>query len=138
VARTNSVAVAAILGRNYDEATDLSPFIETAYLMVNKVVLCAARKGATTTAEGLEIIERWLAAHYYGCHDQFYTSKSTGGASASFQGQTGMRLEATFYGQTALGLDDTGCLEALSKRNTASMVWLGKHRDERTDHEDRG
>jgi len=128
MARTTAKKVEGVLLRDYDfqEPPDLTPFVATANSITTRVAACATAKGATIPAETLELIERWLAAHYYTRSDKAFASKSTSGASASYQGQTGMGLEASFYGQTALDLDPSGCLVAISKRARAGAVWLGK------------
>lgn len=140
MARTTAEAVQGILLQDYDadEAPSLTPFIDTAAIMVGRVIICATAKGLTLTAEELEIVERWLAAHYYVCSDQTYASASTNGASASFHGKTDMGLNSSRYGQTALGLDHTGCLAAINKGGyLLAPVWLGKTVAEQTPFNDR-
>lgn len=143
MARTTDVLVKKVLapGRDYDTVNNpsLQPFIEAASSVVDDVVTCATRKGKTLTSTKLELIERWLAAHLYQMSDEGYTSRSTMSASGSFQGQTGMYLEATMYGQTAITLDPTGCLVAIAKgaRPTARAFWAGKRPSEQTDYDAR-
>lgn len=136
MARTTAEAVQGLLGRQYDEDLSVDVFIDTASVVVDRMVQCAARKSVTFTAAELELIERWLACHYYGSSDQFLSSKSTGGASGSYQGQTAMGLEGTKYGQSALGLDHSGCLSVLGKAKPR-FVWLGKAPSERTPYNQR-
>lgn len=133
--RTTSALVAGVLvdssasanGQgDYDGTTDLTPYILIASRITDRVATCASNKGITLDTEELEVIERWLAAHYYQSSDQALASKSTGGASGSFQGQTGKRLEGTKYGQAALDLDYSGCLNAIQMRAFAGAKWLGK------------
>lgn len=139
--RTDAAAVQAILLNDYDadESPSLTPFIETASAVVDDVAACATAKAVTLGDTRLELIERWLAAHYYQQSDQGYASNSTEGASASFHGQTAMYLESTKYGQTAVRLDKSGCLAAIAggERKVASGAWLGKTRAEQLDYEDR-
>lgn len=137
MSRTNANAVRDLLGNQYDGSSSLIPFIDTASVIVTRVVACATKKSVTLSTEEQELIERYLAAHFYGNKDQFYSSKSTAGASASFMGQTGMRLDGSNYGQTAQTLDPSGCLAALSKGAKASIMWLGKNKLDRIDAEDR-
>lgn len=143
MARTTSDNVKAILlpGRDYDTANapSLAPFIDTASAIVDDVVTCLTRKGLTLSATRLELIERWLAAHVYQQSDQGYASRSTEGASASFQGQTAMYLEGTKYGQMALSLETNGCLAAIAsgKGNArARGFWLGKTRSNQLEYDD--
>ena len=125
--RTTSSEVQGVLLADYNSNTspDLTPFITIANLMVTRVATCAATKGKTLSTDELLMLETLLAAHAYQQSDQGYTSRSTGGASGSFQGQTGMYLEGSKYGQLALNLDYSGCLAAISKRQTAGGSWLG-------------
>lgn len=141
MARTDATAVVALMlpGKDYDtrRSPSLTPFIDTANALVTRVATCAATKGITLSAAELELLERWLSAHFYCMSDQTYSSRSTGGASGSFHGQTGMALDATKYGQTAQMLDSSGCLVSLSKRQTAGAFWAGKRPSEQTAYEDR-
>jgi hypothetical protein len=137
MARTNSAAVQSLLGPNYDCTTDLTPFIQTANGMADRVAACAAAKGKALTPQELQSIEGWLAAHFYAQMDQLYKSKSTGGASASFQGETGKGLESTLYGQSALMADYSGCLTVISKRQVARLNWLGKPVSEQIPYDQR-
>jgi len=132
--RTNSERVKKVLapGGDYDlqNAPDLQPFIDTATAIIDDVEKCAASADVASpmSKDRLELIERWLAAHCYKASDQPYSQRSTGKSSGSFQGQTGMYLEGTKYGQMALSLDTSGCLYALvqGEGHSASAVWLGK------------
>ena len=144
MSRTTSTAVQGILLSDYGPLEDgtepsLTPFIDTASAMVDDVVDCAALKDIVLTDARLELIERWLAAHLYAVSDKPYTSKSTEGASASFNGQTATYLEATLYGQTAMRLDSSNCLNAVGAAETkvASGFWLGKPPSEQIDYRDR-
>lgn len=131
MARTNSPAVEELLLDNYGgegecSSPNLRSFIATANVIVNRINICATAKGITLTPTELEMLERWLAAHYYQQSDRGYTARSTADASASFQGQLGMGFESTMFGQTALQLDPSGCLAAIGKRKPTA-VWLGKN-----------
>lgn len=139
MARTNAAAVLGVLGVNYDTVNNpsLAPFIDSAAIVLTRVATCATAKGKTLTAAELELIERWLAAHLYQQMDEGYASRATSSASGSFKGQTGMRLESTMYGQTAMTLDASGCLENLGKRQTAGAFWLGRSPSEQTAYVDR-
>lgn len=139
--RTTAALVIGILGDQYgpkrdQTLPDLTPMIAAANVFVNKAVALAARSPNFNLLGGIddpgtqdsqaELLERYIAAHIYSFQDQIYASKSTAGASASFQGQTGMNLEGSKYGQWALRLDTTGTVEALDKRKIAGASWLGK------------
>ena len=100
--------------------------IATATLLVDDIASC----DSSVSAARLEIIERWLAAHYYAVRKGKYESKKTQDASAKFQGKTGMRIDSTFWGQQAISLDPTGCLLRQSKgKNRIQLHWLGTEAD---------
>jgi hypothetical protein len=137
--RTTPKLVSEII--QVDPSLQIAPFIRSASALVDWLAAEALTLAPPiTVAESLlRELETWLAAHLYAHRDQLYTSKSTGGASASFQGQTGMYLESTQYGQTALLLDVTGLLAARNKGivNRVQVAWLGKRRSERVDYDQR-
>ena len=141
--RTTSDAVIAVLGDDYGFLADgetlpvLTPFIEAASAIVDRIVTCAATRDYTLSSTEQELIERWLAAHMFKLSDRQHVSRSTNGASASFGGQLGTGFEFTSYGQMALRLDPSGCLSSLDKRQTARMIWLGKPPSAQTPYEQR-
>lgn len=139
MSRTTESAVIAILGMDYDcvNQPSLTGYIDTASALVDDVVECATRKDLTISSTKLELLERWVAAHAYAMSDQPYKARSTLRASGQFQGETGMYLEATKYGQMAATLDTTGCLNALGKRMRVSAFWLGKRPSDQVDIDDR-
>ena len=137
MSRTAPSAVQAILGPNYATGVSLSPFIEVATAIVDDVVSCAAEDGVTLTAVKLELIERWLAAHFYHCSDPVYQSRSTEGASGQFQGQSGMGYDGSRYGQMAMRIDSSGCLRASDKGATGQFIWLGKPPSDQINVDDR-
>lgn len=137
--RTTSPLVQGVLIGDYGNGADLTPFMLSASVTVDRVVLGATAKGITLSSTELELIERWLAAHYYAVSDRPYKSKSTAGASASFDGNTVMYLEATLYGQTAMRLDRSGVLDNIGGpvRKVAGGFWLGKKEGDAKSYDDR-
>lgn len=138
-ARTTERAVKQLLGSNY--GTDhlgndpsLRPYIDTAAAIIARVVTCATAKNFTHTSAELELIERWLAAHYYTRMDPTYTSKSTAGASGSF---TSPKDDTERYRASAIELDASGCLKQILSRNKASAAWLGKVPSDQIPYEQR-
>lgn len=128
--RTNSGAVQGVLaaGGDYNGLTPLTPYIETATVVIDRLAAYAAEIETTVTDAELELLERWLAAWAYCMSDKPYSSRSTLGASGSFHGQTGKGLEANLYGQTAKRLDPTGYLiiwDTESRGARAGGFWLG-------------
>ena len=134
--RTTPALVVGVLLKEYDSKNnpDLTPFITIANAMVN-VVVSADSAGLLTGANVplQELIERWLAAHYYQIADPGYQSRSTGGASGSFNGQTTQTFKSTRFGQQACAMDITGWLARRDKeveegaRRRVQVLWVGQY-----------
>jgi len=141
MARTTSDLVKSVLLSDYDTdgTPDLTSFIDAASSVVDDVSDCATTKGKTLTSAKLELIERWLAAHFYVMQDRTYAQRKTLNSQAIFDGRTGMYLEASTYGQMAVTLDSSGCLFAIASgsRKKASAAWLGLRPSEQTPYTDR-
>lgn len=137
MSRTSSSSVQGVLLDDYNGTASLTPFIDTASAIVDRVSTCSTERDYSLSATELELIERWLAAHFYVVSDQPYSSKQTERSRAEFQGQTGMYFEASKYGQTAISLDYSGCLSQISKRQRATAYWLGKPVSDQIPYEDR-
>lgn len=124
--RTNSALVEAII--EVDVTIDLAPFILTASELVTE--LCVP---AGYTDIRLELIERWLAAHFYAVRDPRATDEKAGSVGASYESKVDLNLNLTRYGQQALVLDTKGGLAALNRsaslagggRRTVGVTWLG-------------
>ena len=119
--RTSIAVVKELLDRNYHWKTqpNLQPHIDTATLLVDRMISCATEKGFTHTAAELEMIERWLAAYSYCKMDPLFASKSTQGASGSHVSSQSLQAEQERYKRGAIELDDSGCLNAQLNRNVA-------------------
>lgn len=122
--RTTDTAVQGIVEQ--DTSIPLTPFIETASLMVDDVAVASP----AYTAARLELIERWLAAHFYKIRDQMVQNEQAKGVGQTFQYTLGLNLHVTTYGQQAMMLDPDGNLAALSKRMEKGIAkpganWLG-------------
>lgn len=115
----------------------LTRFIKAANLLTSRVATCAASKGLTLSDEELAEIETWLAAHFYTQSDRPYSSTMTDRAQASYQGKTGMGLDSSHYGQTAINLDVSFCLSQINKQRRATASWLGKRPADATPYENR-
>lgn len=137
MARTTSKLVQGILGRNYQKGVSLTSFIDSASSLIDDVEACANEDETVLSAAKLAILEMWVAAHCYCMMDPIYQSKNTDGAGATFQGQAGMGLQSTRYGQMALSLDPSGCLAAIGMNQSAGGFWMGKRPSEQTDYVDR-
>lgn len=101
--RTTTVAVAKII--EVDEDIDLDPFIEAANMLVT--TLCAP-EGLSDTQ--LEIIERWLSAHFYAIRVPRSEFEKISTASEKHPSKVDLGLRLTWYGQQAIILDTSGAL----------------------------
>jgi len=109
--RTTKEAVEAILEV---DCFELQPFIDTASCTVDELVA----KGAydeTNDAKRLELIERWLSAHFYSTASPRSSSEKAGTAAESYQYKVDLYYASTMYGQQALALDTSGCLASDNK-----------------------
>lgn len=123
--RTTSVLVGGII--EVDASIDLTPFITIANALVTEVC-----DDSSYTEERLELIERWLAAHFYTIRDPRPTSEKAGPVSVNYQSAVDLRLATSHYGQTAMMLDTAGGLALLNKspaKRAVSVSWLGTPED---------
>lgn len=138
--RTTIALVQEVLGADYGRLPDgslpnLQPYIDSASAMVTQVASMAqTQKGMTLTSTTQELIERWLAAHYYTKMDKTYQSRTTKGASASFVVD---QENPEPYRAVAVDIDYSGMLNALLKRQRAGAVWLGKPKSDQIPYDQR-
>ncbi len=135
--RTTQQLVAGIIEVDSQSISDLSPFILTASELVDEV--CATKLKADGTAYytdvRLELIERWLAAHFYAIRDPRKDMEKAGKVFERNQYKLGLGLEVTTYGQQAKFLDTAGGLAALDEaaktggKPRLSISWLGTEED---------
>lgn len=102
MARVAASDVKDIIDTALDEF-QIEAFISTANLLVTEKL-----SGGDLSDAMLTEIEKYLAAHLICLRDQRVQNSSMDGMNLTYQGQTGMRLEATQYGQTVQILDTTG------------------------------
>lgn len=103
----------------------LDPFIETANALVTEVC-----KPLGYDDTRLELIERWLSAHFYAIRDPRRASEGAGTVQETFQHQLDLNLSVTTYGQQAMMLDTLGGLHALSAGVVKPTVfWAGTTKD---------
>jgi len=121
--RTTSELVAGII--EVDVTIDLDPFIATSNSLVDEICVPA---GYDDTR--LELIERWLAAHFYAIRDARRTQEQAGSVAESFAIYVRLGLNQTPYGQQAMFLDTAGGLKRLNDGNlgSPSAFWLGTAR----------
>lgn len=130
--RTTDAKVRAVLNDDLD-TIKITPFIEVANNLVTDFIVTEC--GASYSATKLELIERWLAAHFYSITDRRLSEKQTGKASGVFQGRTNMGFNATLYGQQAKILDTDGCLAKLDATEGSRKIgakWQGTKPSNRT------
>lgn len=97
--------VSGVLGST--NVTNFEPFIGAAKRLYDD------RLGTQSVDdETYDDVVAQLAAHLIASgRERQYSSASEGGGTVSFEGETGMGLDGTTYGQTAKLLDPTGQLE---------------------------
>lgn len=128
--RTTPALVEGII--DVETGADLTPFITTANLLVTSV---CGNSGYDDSGIGslMEVIERWLSAHFYGLYDQQLQAAKAGTVSVTYQTKVDMGLSATVWGQQAIRLDYLGNLAAMDntaqtkKKVTIRVKWSGRH-----------
>ena len=102
----------------------MTPFIEVASNLVDRVLDVSSGDYSDAT---LELIERWLAAHFYAIRDMRVANEKAGSVGQAFQYKVDLNLANTMYGQQAMMLDTDGKLLALSqgKSRRVGVTWLG-------------
>lgn len=125
--RTTPSAVKKIIETDDTISTDLASFIETANQIVTD---CCG--GAGYTDAKLELIERWLSAHFYAIRDPRTSKEGAGSVNATYRSKVDLNLALTHYGQQAMLIDTEGGLAALNGRATKgkakvtpSISWAG-------------
>ena len=113
--RASVAAVDELFESDLDDAT-LQSWLEIAATHVDDI----AAADASVSSARLEQIETLLAAHLASAQDQRLESGERQSASVTYQGETGMGIQGTKYGQQAAALDPTGTLQAMDKP-TASI-----------------
>lgn len=123
--RTTSALVEAIV--EVDEDISLNPFIEAANALVTEI--CAPV--TTYDAARLELIERWLSAHFYCIREERPVLEKADVVSERAQSKVDLGFDVTHYGQMAMRLDTAGGLAALNEEakegggTTGSIAWAG-------------
>lgn len=128
--RTTDTAVRGII-EGVDDLFDLNPFIETANSIVTALCLAAyTNNDAINAPKYLELIERWLAAHFYSVDHSRLLQEVIGRSREMIEGKIGMGLQLTHHGQQIMnGIDFLGTLASFGQpRKKVKVVWLGKKR----------
>ncbi len=135
--RTTNAAVQKIIEVDtgiVENDDDMSPFIETASALVDQVCATSTQADGVTpfyTSTMLELIERWLAAHFYAVRDKRASAEKAGSVSVNYESKVDLYLANTSYGQQAMMLDIRGGLAALNRlptmagRVNAGVMYIG-------------
>lgn len=130
MARTTAALVGKII--EVDDGDDLTAFIDTASLLVTDICTSSGYSDAK-----LELVERWLSAHYYDIHRPRAFSENARGIGEQYEFiKVDLHLNVTKYGQQAMIIDTAGNLAALNNSmkkvtiplaagGTAGSRWLG-------------
>jgi hypothetical protein len=104
--------------------TDLSnSVIETFILAANLTVTELLGSNTDISDAQRTEIERWLAAHLIAAtKEKQAKAEKAGEASITYQGETGMGLDGTMYGQQVKLLDTTGILAATVGKRKPSLT----------------
>ena len=125
--RTTPELVAGIL--RIETGVDLDPFILAASSLVDGI----DDRTDAPSDERLQLIETWLAAHFYCMQFPRRSSEAAGDVSASYEGRFDLNLALSRYGQMAMVLDPTGYLKALNMPTKivtkVGATWLGRKCD---------
>jgi hypothetical protein len=125
--RTTALAVGKII--EVDDTIDLDSFIEVASALVDEVC-----EPAGYNATRLELIERWLAAHFYAVRDPRAEMEQADTIRAQYETKVDLGLNVTRYGQQAMLLDTAGGLAVLNRNTqdgqaatpTVGITFLGR------------
>jgi len=136
MARTTADNVEAII--DIDSGISLTPFIEVANALVTEVCSAVTDSDDTLVYDDtrLELIERWLAAHFYHIRDPKPSREEVDDVSVTYRSIVEVGFNNTHYGQMAIRIDTNGGLARLDssiksgKSASVSLSWLGKTRDE--------
>lgn len=138
MARTNAAAVKALFDADpcsipIDE--NMEPFIVAANMLVTRACTGDAGPSPAYSAEELEIIERWLSAHFYAISSPRAMKEIADGISKDYQSKVDLGLDLSHYGQMAMRLDTNGGLATINEdtkegKPRVGVTWLGTPADE--------
>lgn len=123
--RTSSAAVGGII--EVDADISLTPFIEVANALVTECCGDVDDYDATR----LELIERWLSAHFYTERDPRVKTEQAGSVRQENQSIVAIGFDNSHYGQMAMRIDTNGGLALLNEQikngssGSKTITWLG-------------
>jgi hypothetical protein len=113
--------------------SSIEAFIQAANITITKWL--STDSGLSSVQ--LKEIERWLSCHLIACtREKQVRAEEAGDASVTYQGTTGMGLDATFYGQQVKVLDTSGILAAQMGKRQASIFAIESFDEEETSIDD--
>ncbi len=115
MSRTTQDQVKKIIEYDAKSVPDVLPFIEVANFLVS--THCEP-EGASEIE--LELVERWLSAHFYHLRIMEVASESAGPVSQTNQYKVDLGFQVTRYGQQAIRIDSSGKLKQLDAKLTSS------------------
>jgi hypothetical protein len=120
---------------------DVTPFIATANELTTDVCTYTVDQDGNPIAytdgyvgSRMELIERWLAAHFYTIFDNQLSAARAGTVAVGYQLKVDFGLKNSMYGQQAMMLDTNGGLAKydnslkVKRKIKVSLGWLGCHR----------
>jgi len=136
MARTTVDNVEAII--DIDSGISLTPFIEVANALVTEVCSTVTDSVGDLVYDStrLELIERWLAAHFYHIRDPKPHRDEVDDVQVTYRSIVEIGFNNTHYGQMAMRIDTNGGLSRLDSSiklgssTTVSLSWLGKTKTE--------
>jgi hypothetical protein len=129
--RTTPALVMGII--DTQTGVDLTPFIAIANELTTDVCGCSGYTDGYVGSR-MELIERWLSAHFYTVFDNQLVAAKAGTVSVVYQQKIDYGLRTSMYGQQAMILDTKANLakvenSALVKRKIkVSVGWAGNRR----------
>jgi len=114
--RTRAAAVEDVLDTDLSSGT-VTSFIDTANILVTEYLV-----GEGLSDVLLLEIETYVAAHLVTLRDRRTKAEGADGVRFDYQGEFGMGLDSSQYGQTAQFLDSTGILSGLSDDDRISFI----------------
>ena len=115
-ARTTYADVSDVIATTLTQS-QVNAFINSAHAIIDAALLSAGYSDAL-----LKEIETWLAAHLLSVRDMRAHAESIGDYSVTYQGTSGLGLDATLYGQQVKLLDTAGLLANLGQRAASLTV----------------
>ena len=116
-----------------DLDSSISDAVVTVHIGIANRLVTNTCTADSLTAAILKDIELYLSAHFLAMGWQEQTTmEKAGPVSESYAGKTGMHLDYTKYGQTAMMIDTSGALSSLNsgKRIVASITAINPDLDD--------